>query len=140
MSLLQDAAVTSRLRHLCDTVVRLESFAGSDKEKNPAFREYHGEAPPVRRSVVYLDWAGLVQGHKRTSHTKVVHTPRENRFHPKRLSAAVSPDGPMESCACRCRVGPPGLNWGVSSLWARGVSSPEPGHVMGIMFSPGGIT
>ena len=27
---------------MCDTVVRLDSFVGSDKEKNPAFKEYHG--------------------------------------------------------------------------------------------------
>ncbi|XP_055996297.1 elongator complex protein 4-like isoform X3 [Ostrea edulis] len=31
-----------RLRKMCDTVLHLESFAGSDKEKNPAFKEYHG--------------------------------------------------------------------------------------------------
>ena len=31
-----------RLERLSDAVVRLESFAGSDKEQNPLFREYHG--------------------------------------------------------------------------------------------------
>ena len=36
----------SRVRHLCDTVIRLESFAGSAKEKNPAYKEYHGMLPP----------------------------------------------------------------------------------------------
>ncbi len=35
--------MTSRLEHMCDTVLNLESFTGSDKEKNPAFKEYHGE-------------------------------------------------------------------------------------------------
>ena len=29
---------------MCDTVIQLESFAGSDKEKNPAFKEYSGMA------------------------------------------------------------------------------------------------
>eukprot|EP01135_Chromosphaera_perkinsii_P010998 Nk52_evm32s2309 gene=Nk52_evmTU32s2309 len=32
----------SNLYHLVDTAVQLESFAGSEKEKNPAFKEYHG--------------------------------------------------------------------------------------------------
>ncbi|XP_060070767.1 elongator complex protein 4-like [Ylistrum balloti] len=40
--LFQSAAFVSRLERLCDTVVHLESFAGSDKEKNPAYKEYHG--------------------------------------------------------------------------------------------------
>ncbi|XP_074660622.1 elongator complex protein 4-like [Tubulanus polymorphus] len=38
----QDAAFTNRLESLCDTAVCLESFTGSEKEKNPAFKEYHG--------------------------------------------------------------------------------------------------
>ena len=32
-----------RLERLCDAVVRLESFAGSDKEQNPLYKDYHGE-------------------------------------------------------------------------------------------------
>ncbi|KAK2184116.1 hypothetical protein NP493_281g01038 [Ridgeia piscesae] len=40
--LFQDTAFTKRVEHVCDTVVRLDSFVGSDKEKNPAFKEYHG--------------------------------------------------------------------------------------------------
>ncbi|KAI0235018.1 Elongator complex protein 4, partial [Lamellibrachia satsuma] len=40
--LFQDAAFIKRMEHMCDTVVRLDSFIGSDKEKNPAFKEYHG--------------------------------------------------------------------------------------------------
>ncbi|XP_019619564.1 PREDICTED: elongator complex protein 4-like [Branchiostoma belcheri] len=40
--LFQDAAFTRRLEKLCDSVVRLESFAGSEKEQNPAYRDYHG--------------------------------------------------------------------------------------------------
>lgn len=39
--ILQDAVV-ERLEHLSDTVVRLESFAGSDKETNVIFKDYHG--------------------------------------------------------------------------------------------------
>ncbi|XP_021349434.1 elongator complex protein 4-like [Mizuhopecten yessoensis] len=40
--LFKSATFVSRLERLCDTVVHLESFAGSDKEKNPAYKEYHG--------------------------------------------------------------------------------------------------
>lgn len=32
-----------RAERLCDTVLRLESFAASEKKKNPAFRDYTGE-------------------------------------------------------------------------------------------------
>ncbi len=32
-----------RIRRMCDVAVRLESFAGSDKETNPVFKDYHGE-------------------------------------------------------------------------------------------------
>lgn len=35
-------AVIERLEHLSDTVVKLESFAGSDKETNVVFKDYHG--------------------------------------------------------------------------------------------------
>ncbi|XP_033217083.1 elongator complex protein 4 isoform X2 [Belonocnema kinseyi] len=35
-------ALVHRLEHLADTVVGLESFAGSDKEANPVFKDYHG--------------------------------------------------------------------------------------------------
>ncbi|CAG5116222.1 unnamed protein product [Candidula unifasciata] len=31
-----------RVQRLADTVIRLDSFAGSDKEKNAVFKEYHG--------------------------------------------------------------------------------------------------
>ncbi|GLH08842.1 Putative elongator complex protein 4 [Gryllus bimaculatus] len=31
-----------RCQHLCDTAVKLESFAGSDRETNPIFKDYHG--------------------------------------------------------------------------------------------------
>ena len=34
--------ITRRVEHMCDTVIGLDSFVGSDKEKNPAFKEYHG--------------------------------------------------------------------------------------------------
>ncbi|KAK3792492.1 hypothetical protein RRG08_057144 [Elysia crispata] len=40
--LFQDRAVVQRIERLCDTVVRIESFAGSEKEKNPVFKDYHG--------------------------------------------------------------------------------------------------
>ena len=40
----QDRVYVRRLEKLCDTVVHLDSFVGSDKEKNPAYKEYHGRA------------------------------------------------------------------------------------------------
>ncbi|XP_031559664.1 elongator complex protein 4-like isoform X1 [Actinia tenebrosa] len=38
----QDSGFTHRIERLCDTVLALESFAGSDKETNPLYRDYHG--------------------------------------------------------------------------------------------------
>ena len=46
--LFQDKAVVQRLERLCDTVVRIESFAGSEKEKNPVFKDYHGKSLEVK--------------------------------------------------------------------------------------------
>lgn len=40
--LFQDESLVRRMERLCDTVVRIESFAGSEKEKNPVFKDYHG--------------------------------------------------------------------------------------------------
>ncbi|XP_011412257.4 elongator complex protein 4 [Magallana gigas] len=40
--LFQIPGYVGRLRKMCDTVLHMDSFAGSDKEKNPAFKEYHG--------------------------------------------------------------------------------------------------
>ncbi|XP_041367597.1 elongator complex protein 4-like [Gigantopelta aegis] len=40
--LFQDPAFIERVEKMCDTVIQLESFAGSDREKNPAFKEYSG--------------------------------------------------------------------------------------------------
>ncbi|KAH9499954.1 Elongator subunit elp4 [Bulinus truncatus] len=40
--LFHDEQIVRHLTKLCDTVVKLDSFAGSDREKNPAFKEYHG--------------------------------------------------------------------------------------------------
>ncbi|XP_005105912.1 elongator complex protein 4 [Aplysia californica] len=40
--LFHDKGYKRRLERMADTVIRLESFAGSPKEKNPAFKEYHG--------------------------------------------------------------------------------------------------
>jgi len=34
--------VIGRLEHMSDIVIKLESFAGSAKETNPLFKEYHG--------------------------------------------------------------------------------------------------
>ncbi|XP_064400311.1 elongator complex protein 4-like [Halichondria panicea] len=40
--LMQDSAHVSRLERLSDAVIHLESFAGSEKEQNPLYRDYHG--------------------------------------------------------------------------------------------------
>ncbi|XP_073812261.1 elongator complex protein 4 [Musca autumnalis] len=37
-----DESLVSKIRNLVDFAIELESFAGSDKETNPAFKEYHG--------------------------------------------------------------------------------------------------
>lgn len=39
---LQDSALIHRVRNMVDYSIELESFAGSDKEAFPAFKEYHG--------------------------------------------------------------------------------------------------
>ena len=41
-ALFQDDRLIERVRNLVDYSVELDSFAGSDKETNPAFKEYHG--------------------------------------------------------------------------------------------------
>nr|CAD7409755.1 unnamed protein product [Timema cristinae] len=38
----QDPCTIKRCEHLCDVSVRLESFAGSDRETNPVLKDYHG--------------------------------------------------------------------------------------------------
>ena len=38
---------------MCDSVVGVESFAGSDKETNPMFKDYHGEWVWLVKSVVH---------------------------------------------------------------------------------------
>ncbi|KAM4617967.1 elongator complex protein 4 isoform 2-T2 [Discoglossus pictus] len=40
--LIQNKAITMRVRSLSDTVVGLESFIGSEKETNPLYKDYHG--------------------------------------------------------------------------------------------------
>ncbi|XP_012279869.1 elongator complex protein 4 [Orussus abietinus] len=35
-------AIVERIEHLADTAIRLESFAGSPKETNPIYKDYHG--------------------------------------------------------------------------------------------------
>ncbi|XP_055455325.1 elongator complex protein 4 isoform X1 [Psammomys obesus] len=40
--LVQNKAITARVRNLSDTVVGLESFIGSEKETNPLYKDYHG--------------------------------------------------------------------------------------------------
>ncbi|WAR02115.1 ELP4-like protein [Mya arenaria] len=37
-----DKAFINRVERMCDTVVHLDSFVGSEREKNPAYKEYHG--------------------------------------------------------------------------------------------------
>ncbi|XP_028409544.1 elongator complex protein 4-like [Dendronephthya gigantea] len=38
----QDLTFINRVERLCDTVVKFESFAGSEKETNPIYKDYHG--------------------------------------------------------------------------------------------------
>lgn len=38
----QDQTLLYRVRNLVDYAIELESFAGSDKETNPCFKEYNG--------------------------------------------------------------------------------------------------
>lgn len=40
--LIEDTAAIGRIERLSDTVIRLESFLGSDKETNPIYKDYHG--------------------------------------------------------------------------------------------------
>jgi len=40
--LLEDSAFVKRVERLCDVVLKLESFAGSEKETNPIFKDYQG--------------------------------------------------------------------------------------------------
>ncbi|XP_053304841.1 elongator complex protein 4 [Spea bombifrons] len=40
--LIQNKAITMRVRNLSDTVVGLESFIGSERETNPLYKDYHG--------------------------------------------------------------------------------------------------
>lgn len=37
-----DKEFEKRVENMCDTVVHVDSFVGSDREKNPAYKEYHG--------------------------------------------------------------------------------------------------
>ena len=39
---LKDLTYVRRLERLCDSIVQLESFEGSEKEQNPIYKEYHG--------------------------------------------------------------------------------------------------
>ncbi|XP_046863597.1 elongator complex protein 4-like isoform X2 [Xenia sp. Carnegie-2017] len=46
----QDTTFASRIERLCDVVIKLESFSGSEKETNPMFKDYHGLFYIVRLS------------------------------------------------------------------------------------------
>lgn len=37
-----DKVLIRKIERLCDTVVEVDSFVGSDKEKNPDYKDYHG--------------------------------------------------------------------------------------------------
>ncbi|XP_067043391.1 elongator complex protein 4-like isoform X3 [Acropora muricata] len=40
--LFQELALIRRVQRLCDTVIKLESFVGSEMETNPVYKDYHG--------------------------------------------------------------------------------------------------
>lgn len=39
---MQNPNTVLHMRHLVDSAVRLDAFAGTDKESNPVLRDYHG--------------------------------------------------------------------------------------------------
>ncbi|MGH0133236.1 UNVERIFIED_CONTAM: hypothetical protein FKN15_005613 [Acipenser sinensis] len=41
----QNKAIMGRITKLCDTVVSLESFSGSERETNPLYKDYHEPTP-----------------------------------------------------------------------------------------------
>lgn len=41
-STLQNSDDALRIYHLVDTCIKLDSFAGNDRESNPTLRDYHG--------------------------------------------------------------------------------------------------
>ncbi|CAK1551708.1 unnamed protein product [Leptosia nina] len=51
--LFDDDHIMNRLLHSIDNAVRIESFAGSDKETNPVFSEYHGLFHLTKLSALY---------------------------------------------------------------------------------------
>ncbi|GFS85907.1 elongator complex protein 4 [Nephila pilipes] len=50
--LVQDKVIISRIRQICDTVISLESFVGSDRKSNPLFKEYNGLIQIVKLPVL----------------------------------------------------------------------------------------
>lgn len=50
--IVQDKVLNSRIRQICDTVISLESFVGSDKKSNPLFKEYNGLIQIVKLPVL----------------------------------------------------------------------------------------
>ncbi|GIY73343.1 elongator complex protein 4 [Caerostris extrusa] len=50
--ILQNQVFRSRVRQVCDTVINLESFVGSDKKSNPVFKEYNGLLQLVKLPVL----------------------------------------------------------------------------------------
>ena len=43
LSFFKEPALTRRVERLCDTVLKLESFVGSENETNPVYKDYHGK-------------------------------------------------------------------------------------------------
>lgn len=58
--LFPEQSFVQRLERLCDTVVQLDSFAGSPKEKNPAFKDYHGKILALTTACV-RQWTRLMR-------------------------------------------------------------------------------
>ena len=51
--------MVGRIERLCDTVIRLESFAGSDKATNPIYKEYNGRSNGLVNIDIELTVSGL---------------------------------------------------------------------------------
>lgn len=59
----QDDRLVHRIRNLFDYSIELESFAGSDRETNPIFKEYHGLFYIRRQMALNTLAAGVTETH-----------------------------------------------------------------------------
>ncbi|XP_061195108.1 elongator complex protein 4-like [Saccostrea echinata] len=110
--LFQIPGFVGRLRKMCDTVLHLDSFAGSDKEKNPAYKEYHGlfhivQLPRLNSLLCHmpdtLDFAFKLRRKKFT--IEKLHLPPELSETANRSQEDVVPQ--LKTSAATCSAGKP---------------------------------